>query len=99
MLNVSSVADVFLGISQKYPEQLFKKKTLKDVPYFIKENLRMSASDEATLKKIFCGSKPSLKLTSKTKWYHSWHCCNDSRSCEQLKKCVTGKYFEKKKIL
>ena len=23
-------------------------------------------------------------------------CCDDSRSCEQLKKCVTDKYSEKK---
>ena len=52
----------------------------------------MSASDEATLEKVFGGSKPSSKLILKTKWYHS----DDSRSCEQLKKRVTDKYFEKK---
>ena len=38
-----------------------------DVPYFIKENLRMSASDKATLKKNFSRTKPSSKLTLKTK--------------------------------
>ena len=32
----------------------------------------------------------------KTIWYHSCGCCDDSRSCEQLKKHVTDKYFEKK---
>ena len=66
------------------------------VPYFIEEHLWTSASDEATPKNIFGGSKPSSKLTLKTKWYHSCGCCDDSRSCEQLKKRVTDKYFEKK---
>ena len=56
----------------------------------------MSVSDEVTLKKFFGGSKPSSKLTLKTKWCHSCGCCDDSRSCEQLKKHVTDKYFEKK---
>ena len=44
--------------------------------------------------KILGGRKPSLKLTLKTKWYRSYGCCDDSRSCEQLKKHITGKYFE-----
>ena len=56
----------------------------------------MSASDEATLKN-FRGCKPSSKLTLETKWYHSFGCCDDFGSCEQLKKCATDKYFEKKK--
>ena len=61
-----------------------------DVPYFIiKEQLWMSASDKAILKKILGVSKSSSRLTLKTKWYHSCGCC------EQLKKCVTDKYFEK----
>ena len=47
----------------------------------------MTASDEATLKVIFGGSKP-LRLTLKTN--------DDSRSCEQLKKCVTDQYLRKK---
>ena len=67
-----------------------------DVPYFFKENLWMSASDEATLKKVFGGSKSSSKLTLKTNWCHSCGCCDDPRSCEQLKKRVTDKYFENK---
>ena len=67
-----------------------------NVPYFIKENLWMSASDEATLKKIIGGSKSSSKLTLKARWCHSCGCRDDSRSCEQLKKHVTDKYFEKK---
>ena len=64
------------------------------VPYFIKEHLWMSASDEATLKKIFGGSKPSLKLTLKTKCYCGCGCCDGFCSCKQLKKHVTDKYFE-----
>ena len=56
----------------------------------------MSAFDESTLKKILGRSKPTSKLTLKTKWYHICGCCDDSRSCEQLKNCVTDKYFEKK---
>ena len=55
----------------------------------------MSASDEATFKKKFGGNKPSSKLSLKTKWYHSYGCCNDSRSCEQLKKRVRDKCFAK----
>ena len=35
-------------------------------------------------------------MTLKTQWYHSCGCCDDSWSCEQLNKCVTYKYFEKK---
>ena len=38
-----------------------------DIPYFIKEHLWMSASDEVTLTKISGGSKPSSKLTLKKK--------------------------------
>ena len=56
----------------------------------------MTATDEVTLKTIFDGSKPSSKLTLETIWYHSCSCYDDSRSCEQLKKHVTDKYFEKK---
>ena len=54
-----------------------------DVLYFIKEHLCMSA-------------KPSWTL--KTKCYHSCGCCDDSQSREQLKKHVTDKYFEKKRV-
>ena len=68
-----------------------------DVPYIIEENL----SEWVLLvrqhsKKKFGGSKASSKLTLKTKWYHSYGCHDDSQSCEQLKKHVTDKYFEKK---
>ena len=38
----------------------------------------------------------SPKLTSKTKWYHSCGCSDDSWSYEQLKKRVPDKSFEKK---
>ena len=67
-----------------------------DVPYFIKKNLQMSSSDEATLKKSFGGNKHSLKLTLKTTCYHSCGCCDDSQSCEQLKKHVTSVLVKKK---
>ena len=30
------------------------------------------------------------------KWYHSCGCCDNSQRCEQLKKCVADKCFEKK---
>ena len=46
-------------------------------------------------KKVFDGRKLSSKLTLKTKWYHSFGCCDGFWSCEQLKKHVTDKYFEK----
>ena len=62
----------FLGATF-FSFKVFRTAILKEnfpmnVPYFIKENLQMSASDAATLKKIFGGSKPSSKLTLKTKW-------------------------------
>ena len=66
-----------------------------DSPYFITEHLWMSASYEAALKFFFDGTKPSSKMTSKTKWYHSCGCCDDFWSCEQLKKYFADKYFEK----
>ena len=51
-------------------------------------------------KNFFGESKPSSKLTLKTKWYHSCCdsqlCCDDSQSFGQLKKHVTDKYFFKK---
>ena len=94
---MSSVAEVFLGISRKKNRTaILKENLLMDVPYFIKEPLWISASDEAALKIIFGGSKPFSKLILKTKWYQSCGCCDDSRSCEQLKKRVTDKYFEKR---
>ena len=45
--------------------------------------------------KVFGGRRPSSKLTLKTKWYNSCGYCDNSRSCEQLKRHVTDKYFEK----
>ena len=81
--------------SRNFPK-IFRTAIIKeylpmDVPYFFKEHLKMSASDEVTLKKKFWWA-----LTLKTKWYYSCGCSDDSRSCEQLKKDITDKYFEKK---
>ena len=81
--------------------KIFRAVILKEnlpmhVPYFIKEHLWMSASNEVTLQKNFDGSKPSSKLTLKIKWYHRCGSCDDCRSCEQLKKHAKEKYFEKK---
>ena len=100
MLNMSSVADVFLGISGKYSEQLFLKNTFRWTFHIsLNESTSLSAFDDATLKekkKKVGRSKPSSRLTLETKWYHSYGCCDDFRSCEQPKKCVTDKYFDKK---
>ena len=38
-------------------------------------------------------------MTLKRTCNHSCGCCDNSWSCKQLKKCVAGKYFEKKKTL
>ena len=46
----------------------FNKPLFRNLPYFIKGHLWMSASDETTLKKSFGESKPSSKFTLKTKW-------------------------------
>ena len=70
-----------------------------DVPYFIKEHLWMNAFDEANTQKKFGESKPSSKLTLKTKWYHSCGCCDNSRSFKQLEKHVTDKYSKEKQTL
>ena len=48
---MSSVPDVFSGISRKYSEVILKEKLLMDALYFIKKHLWISGSDEATLKK------------------------------------------------
>ena len=45
---------------------------------------------------FFLIRRQSSKLALKIKWYHSCGCCDDCQSCEQLKKHVTDKYFEKK---
>ena len=86
----------FWEFPKNIQDSYFKRKPSNACLYFIKEQLWMSVSDEATLQKVFGGSKPSLKLNLKTKWHHSCSCCNDSWSCEQLKKRVTDKYFLKK---
>ena len=90
-----SFAAVFLGISESTQNNYFKE-NLIDIQYFIKEHLWISASDEATPKKLFGRSKSSLKLTLKTKWYHSCGCCDNSLICKQLKKRITD--ILKKKI-
>ena len=75
---MSSVADFFLGISRKvFRTAILKEDLSMDSPYFITEHLWMSASCEAALKFFFDGTKPSSKMTSKTKWYHSCGCCDD----------------------
>ena len=45
---------------------ILKEKLLMDVPYFIKEQLWMNASDEATLKKKIWWEKILLKVDLKT---------------------------------
>ena len=65
-----------------------------DIPYFINTFGVLLMQQHS--KKIFGGSKRFSNLTLKTQWYHSCGYCDDSRSCEQLNKRVTYKYFEKK---
>ena len=51
MLNMSSVADFFLGISRKvFRAAILKEDLSMDRPYFITEHFWMSASYEAALK-------------------------------------------------
>ena len=62
---------LLLCFSRNFPK-IFRTVILKEslsmgVPYFIKENLWKSASDEATLRNFFGGCKPSSKLNLKTK--------------------------------
>ena len=88
--------------SRNFPK-LFRTAILKEnlpinVSYFIKEQPWMSASDEVTLRKYFGGSKPSSKLTLKTKWYHSCGCSDDSQSCEKLKMCYRYVFWKKVRL-
>ena len=69
---------------------ILREDLLMDIPYFNKEDLWISAFDEASLKTFFDKSKPSSKLTLKTKCYHSCGCCDDSP------KHFIDKYLEKK---
>ena len=68
MLNMSSVADVF---SRNFPKifraAILKENLLMDVPYFIKEHLWMSASDEATLNTKCWWKKILLKVDLENK--------------------------------
>ena len=57
MLNISLVADVFLGISRNIQNSCFKRKP-DDVTYFIKEHPWISAFNEATSKKIVVEVNP-----------------------------------------
>ena len=60
MLKMSSVADAFSrDFTEIFRTTILKENLLMDVPYFKEHLLFMSASDEAALKKIFCGSKSS----------------------------------------
>ena len=80
---------------------MFRTAILKEnppmaVPYFIQEHLWMTGSDEVTSKKKFGGSKSCSKVTLKARQHYSCGCCDDFRSCEQLKKNVTDKNIFKK---
>ena len=83
----------FWNFTKIFRTAILKENLTMDVPYLIKEHLWMSAFEEATLKKIWGGSKPSSRLTLKTKWYHNCGSCDHFRSCKQLKKRITDKYF------
>ena len=84
MLNMSSAPDNIYF--KRKPSKICSIHSRKPLVLLIKQHS----------KKFFGGSKPSSKLTLKTKWYHSCGCCDDSHSCKQLKKHVKDKYFGKK---
>ena len=86
----------FRNFPKIFRTAILKENLLMGVPYFIKENLRMSSSYVAKLKNKFGGSRLSSTLILKAKWYHNSDCCHDSLSCKQLQKRVTDTYFERK---
>ena len=45
----------------------------------------------------FCWKKTFLRVDLETSWYRSCGCCDNSQSCEHLKKCVTEKCFPKRR--
>ena len=99
--NNAKVWALLLRFSRNFPK-IFRTLILKEslsmgVPYFIKENLWKSASDEATLTNFFGGCKPSSKLNLKTKWCNRCGYCDNFWSCERLKKPVVN-ILEKKEL-
>ena len=99
--NNAKVWALLLCFSRNFPK-IFRTVILKEslsmgVPYFIKENLWKSASDEATLRNFFGGCKPSSKLNLKTKWCNRCGYCDNFWSCERLKKPVVN-ILEKKEL-
>ena len=99
--NNAKVWALLLRFSRNFPK-IFRTLILKEslsmgVPYFIKENLWKSASDEATLRNFFGGCKPSSKLNLKTKWCNRCGYCDNFWSCEWLKKPVVN-ILEKKEL-
>ena len=98
---MSSFTDVFVGISQKYFEHLFQKKTFRWMFHISLKNTSgwVSACNEATLKKIFSGSKPSSKLTLKTKWYHSCSCSDDSQVVNNWRSVILINILKKSQTL
>ena len=66
--------------------------------FFVTRSMTFFSSDIFVISILvfFLIRTQSSKLTLKTKWYHSYVCCDDSCSFEQLKKRVADKYFENK---
>ena len=66
--------------------------------FFVARNTALFSSNVFVISilEFFLIRRQSSKLTLKTKWYHSCGCCDNSQSCEQLRKRVNDKYFEKK---
>ena len=67
---------------------VFKEYLPMDVPYFIKWKHISECfwwCNTQRKKKKVGRSKPSSRLTLETKWYHSYGCCDDFRSCNNRK--------------
>ena len=69
--------------------------------YFVTRNTAFFSSNVFVISILafFLIRRQSSKLTLKTKWYRSCGCCDNSQGCEQLKKRVNKKYFEKSQTL
>ena len=94
ILNMSSVTDVFLGISQKYSKQLFIEKLLMDVPYFANKKPLDQCFWWGNTKQKLVEVKPPQSWPWKQMvpwlWLLWWFL-----KFWQVKKGVPDKYFEK----
>ena len=85
-------------------KSLFQFTTMKMIIFCARKNLlnnkkSLKGYQNRCVKKAvkkFWWKETLLKVDLENNWYHSCGCSDDSRNCEQMKKRITDKWFEKK---